>query len=105
MYACAIFIGAPPAPSGFTAIDSTPNSITVQWDSASLDEITYKLQYRVENSNEQWTVRQLQNDIINYTLNNLKSNTSYVVMITSVRNAIQSSSTMITVHTRIPGTV
>lgn len=96
-------IGAPPAPSGFNTTERTSSSITVQWDPAPLDDITYKLQYRAENSNEQWTMKQLQNDKTSYTLNNLKSNTSYVLMIISIRKTIESLSTMITVRTRISG--
>ena len=93
-------VGAPPVPSDFKAIERTPNSITVQWNPVSLDGVTYKLQYRI---NEQWMVRQLQNGETNYTLNNLKPNTSYTLMINSLRNTIPSSSTTITVHTRISG--
>lgn len=97
--------GAPPVPSGFKVIEQTPNSVTIQWDPASLGGVTYELQYGVENSNDQWMVRQLQNGETSYTLNNLKPNTSYVLMINSLRNTIPSSSAMITVHTRISGII
>ena len=92
-------------PSGFKAIERTSSSITVQWNQSSLDGVTYQLQYRVESSDEQWTIQQLQNGATQYTLSNLKPNTSYTVMINSVRNMISSSSATITAHTRIPGII
>ena len=92
-------------PSGFKAIERTSSSITVQWNQSSLDGVTYKLQYRVESSDEQWTVQQLQNGETNYTLSNLKSNTSYIVMLNSLRDMISSSSTITIVRTHIPGII
>ena len=63
----------------------------------------YKLQYRIENSVEQWTEKELENGITSYTVNNLNSNTSYVLMIISVRKEIESLPTTTTVQTRISG--
>ena len=97
-----IFIGAPLPPSGFNVTKRTPNSITVQWNRS--DEVTYLLQYRVNNSNEQWIQVNLQNDVTSYTVNNLEPNTSYELRITSLKMSTSSFPRTITTRTRISGT-
>ena len=102
MFCC---VGAPPRPSGFNVTERTPSSITVQWDPPSLDGVTHELSYHIDNSNnESWDRETVESGATSYRLENLRSNTSYVLRLTALRNSIRSLPTsQLIVRTRISG--